>query len=114
MVIYALLGSSRVLSVSTTTTIAILTGSALGLAVPEYAHIALVVGGDGAPLSKRSGSRSVQELREQGFLPLAVNNYLARLGHTYESNAFLDLTGLAAAFDTARDAGRYHVSGSGA
>ena len=44
----------------------------------------------------------MQDLRQQGFLPLAVNNYLARLGHTYESNAFLDLTGLAAAFDTAR------------
>jgi len=64
----------------------------LGLPVPEYAHIALVVGSDGAPLSKRTGSRSVQELREQGFLPLAVNNYLARLGHTYESNAFMGLT----------------------
>jgi glutamyl-tRNA synthetase len=76
--------------------------NALGLPVPEYAHIALVVGSDGTPLSKRSGSRSVHELREQGFLPLAVSNYLARLGHTYESNAFLDLAGLAAAFDTAR------------
>ena len=74
----------------------------LGLPVPTYAHIALVVGSDGAPLSKRTGSRSVQELREQGFLPLAVNNYLARLGHTYESNALLDLTGLADAFDPAR------------
>jgi glutamyl-tRNA synthetase len=74
----------------------------LGLPVPEYAHIALVVGSDGAPLSKRSGSRSVHDLREQGFLPLAISNYLARLGHTYESNAFLDLAGLAAAFDTAR------------
>jgi len=70
--------------------------------VPEYAHIALVVGSDGAPLSKRSRSRSVHELRAQGFLPLAVNNYLARLGHTFESNAFLDMAGLAAAFDTAR------------
>lgn len=76
--------------------------NALGLPVPAYAHIALVVGSDGVPLSKRTGSRSVHELREQGFLPLAVNNYLARLGHTYESNAFLDLAGLAAAFDTAR------------
>jgi nondiscriminating glutamyl-tRNA synthetase len=76
--------------------------NALGLPVPEYAHIALVVGSDGAPLSKRSGSRSVHELREQGFLPLAVNNYLARLGHTYESNAFLDMAGLEAAFNTAR------------
>ena len=75
---------------------------ALNLAVPEYAHIALVVGDDGAPLSKRTGGKSVQELREQGFLPLAVNNYLARLGHTYESNALLDLNTLAAGFDTAR------------
>ena len=74
----------------------------LGLSVPAYAHIALVVGSDGAPLSKRTGSRSVQELRAQGFLPLAVNNYLARLGHTYESNAFMDLPGLADAFDPAR------------
>jgi glutamyl-tRNA synthetase len=76
--------------------------NALGLPVPEYAHIALVVGSDGAPLSKRSGSLSVHVLREQGFLPLAVSNHLARLGHTFESNAFLDLAGLAAAFDTAR------------
>ena len=75
---------------------------ALDLPVPEYAHMALVVGSDGAPLSKRTGSQSVQELREQGYLPLAVNNYLARLGHTYESNAFFDFPGLAASFDTAR------------
>lgn len=75
---------------------------ALGLHVPEYAHIALVVAPDGAPLSKRTGSKSVQELREQGFLSLAVNNYLARLGHTYESNALLDLDALAAGFDTVR------------
>ena len=75
---------------------------ALGLPAPAYAHMALVVGADGVPLSKRTGSKSVQELREQGYLPLAVNNYLARLGHTYESNAFLDMAGLAAAFDTAR------------
>lgn len=76
--------------------------NALSLPIPEYAHIALVVGNDGAPLSKRGGSRSVQDLREQGYLPLAVNNYLARLGHTYESNDFLDMDGLAAAFDTTR------------
>lgn len=74
----------------------------LGLKVPEYAHIALVVGQDGAPLSKRSGSLSLQELREQGYLPLAVNNYLARLGHTYESNALLAMDELAAHFDMAR------------
>lgn len=75
---------------------------ALGLTPPEYAHIALVVGADGAPLSKRSGSKSVQKLRETGFLPLAVNNYLARLGHTYDANALMDLEALAENFDLAR------------
>jgi glutamyl-tRNA synthetase len=71
---------------------------ALGLPAPGYAHIALVVGADGAPLSKRTGSQSVQELRAAGYLPAAVNNYLARLGHTYESNALLDAADLAAGF----------------
>jgi glutamyl-tRNA synthetase len=101
----ALMGVSLVLRGEdhlTNTPRQILLLNTLGLPLPAYAHIALVVGSDGAPLSKRSGSRSVQELREQGFLPLAVNNYLARLGHTYESNAFLDMTGLAAAYDSAR------------
>lgn len=75
---------------------------ALGLPVPEYGHIALVVGADGAPLSKRHGSRTVQELRASGFFPLAIDNYLARVGHTYDSNAFMDLAQLAAGFDLSR------------
>lgn len=75
---------------------------ALGLSVPDYAHIALVVGGDGAPLSKRTGSLSVQELRAAGYLPLAINNYLARLGHTYEDNALLGMDALAAGFSVDR------------
>lgn len=75
---------------------------ALGLPLPEYAHIALVVGADGAPLSKRTGSKSVHELRESGFLPLAVNNYLARLGHTYEANTLMSMSELAEHFDLAR------------
>ncbi len=75
---------------------------ALGLPVPQYAHIALVVGAEGAPLSKRTGSQSVQELRAEGFLPVAINNYLARLGHTYESNALFDLDGLASGFAVER------------
>ncbi len=75
---------------------------ALGLPVPEYAHISLVVGADGSPLSKRHGSRTVQELRAAGYFPEAIVNYLARLGHTYESNSFMDLAALAAHFDSAR------------
>lgn len=75
---------------------------ALGLPAPEYAHISLVVGADGAPLSKRTGSQSVQEMRTNGFLPLAVNNYLARLGHTYEETAWMELDKLAQHFSVER------------
>lgn len=75
---------------------------ALGLPVPDYAHIALVVGADGAPLSKRTGSRSVQELRAAGFLPAAIHNYLARLGHTYADNGLMTLEKLASDFSLAR------------
>jgi nondiscriminating glutamyl-tRNA synthetase len=75
---------------------------ALQLAAPQYAHIPLVVGADGAPLSKRTGSKSTQELRDAGFLPLAINNYLARVGHTYDDNRLLALPELAARFDMAR------------
>lgn len=71
---------------------------ALDLPVPEYAHIALVLGSDGAPLSKRTGAKSIEALRQAGYLPAAINNYLARLGHTYEETGFLELAGLARAF----------------
>lgn len=56
---------------------------ALGLPVPTYGHISLIVGADGAPLSKRHGSQSLQRMREEGYLPMAILNYLARLGHHY-------------------------------
>lgn len=75
---------------------------ALGLPAPDYAHIALVVGSDGAPLSKRNGSQTVASLREAGFLPGAVINYLARLGHTYDEHHYLAGDELAAAFDSTR------------
>lgn len=74
---------------------------ALGLPVPRYGHIPLIVGADGSPLSKRHGSRSLRELRAAGYLPLAVVNYLARLGHNYASDRFMDLAALAAGFDPA-------------
>jgi len=54
--------------------------TALGLTAPRYSHIALVLGEDGAPLGKRQGSRSVRALRDQGYLPLALDNTLARRG----------------------------------
>ncbi len=72
---------------------------ALSMPIPQYGHISLIVDGAGAPLSKRSGSLSVQELREIGYFPIAVNNYLARLGHHYESNELMDLDALASGFE---------------
>ena len=72
---------------------------ALNLAIPHYGHFPMINGIDGAPLSKRNGSESIQELRNQGYLPLAVLNYLARLGHYYEDNTLMSLADLAARFD---------------
>jgi glutamyl-tRNA synthetase len=53
---------------------------ALGEAPPVYAHAPLLHGPDGKKLSKRHGAASVQELRDSGYLPEAVRNYLALLG----------------------------------
>src|SRR5262245_60055528 len=54
--------------------------AALGHAPPPHAHLPLLHGPDGQKLSKRHGAASVQELREAGYLPAAVRNYLALLG----------------------------------
>jgi glutamyl-tRNA synthetase len=53
---------------------------ALGADPPRYAHLPLLHGPDGRKLSKRHGAASVQELRDAGYLPAAVRNYLALLG----------------------------------
>lgn len=71
---------------------------ALGLPVPAYGHISMIVGEDGAPLSKRHGSSTLAELREQGYLPAAINAYLARLGHHFENDALFDWDELVVGF----------------
>lgn len=53
---------------------------ALGVPAPKYAHLPLLHGPDGRKLSKRHGAASVQELRDAGYLPEAVTNYIALLG----------------------------------
>lgn len=53
---------------------------ALGVDPPRFAHLPMIVGSDRSKLSKREGSLSIKELREQGFLPEGVVNYLALLG----------------------------------
>ena len=54
--------------------------AAMGAPAPRYAHLPLLHGPDGKKLSKRHGAASVQELRDSGYLPAAVRNYLALLG----------------------------------
>lgn len=71
---------------------------ALGLEAPAYGHLPLVVGSDGAPLSKRRGAASVAELRERGYLPEAVTNYLARLGHHFDDDGLKSLDELGRGF----------------
>ena len=58
---------------------------ALGAEPPLYAHLPLLHGTDSKPLSKRHGAASVQELRDLGYLPEAVRNYLALLGWGYDA-----------------------------
>src|SRR3954454_7760708 len=57
---------------------------AMGEEAPLYAHVPLLHGPDGKKLSKRHGAASVQELRDRGYLPEAVRNYLALLGWGYD------------------------------
>jgi glutamyl-tRNA synthetase len=56
---------------------------ALGASVPAYAHLSMILGDDGQKLSKRHGAVSVMQYDEDGYLPEAVLNYLARLGWSH-------------------------------
>jgi glutamyl-tRNA synthetase len=57
--------------------------NALGAEVPQYAHLSMILGDDGTKLSKRHGAVSVMQYNDDGFLPAAVINYLARLGWSH-------------------------------
>ncbi|WP_227814565.1 glutamate--tRNA ligase [Nitrogeniibacter aestuarii] len=56
---------------------------ALGAEVPQYAHLSMILGDDGQKLSKRHGAVSVTQYHDDGYLPEAVINYLARLGWSH-------------------------------
>jgi nondiscriminating glutamyl-tRNA synthetase len=71
---------------------------ALGLPHPQYGHISLIMGSESGPLSKREGAQSIAQLRERGYLPDALINYLARLGHYYAENTLFSLDELAQRF----------------
>jgi len=76
---------------------------ALGTEPPRYAHLPLLHGPDGKKLSKRHGAASVQELRDAGYLPAAVRNYLALLGWgTQDDTTILSTDELIERFDLSR------------
>jgi glutamyl-tRNA synthetase len=69
-----------------------------------------VLGDTGRPLSKREGAAGLHDLREQGYLPDALNNYLVRLGHACGRDEWLELAEMPAHFDlgrTSRSAARF-------
>ena len=66
---------------------------ALGAEPPVYAHIPLLHGPDGKKLSKRHGAASVQAVRDDGYLPEAVRNYIALLGWGYDESTTFMTTG---------------------
>ena len=75
--------------------------AALALRAPAYGHVALIVGADGTPLSKRHGAASLREYRERGYQPAALLNHLFRLGHSTPLQGLLSLAQMAQGFDPA-------------
>ena len=76
----------------------ILLYQALGYAVPEFAHVPMILGADKTRLSKRHGATSVMEYRVMGFLPEALVNYLARLGWSCGDEEIFSMEELIAKF----------------
>ena len=72
---------------------------ALGATVPQYAHLSMILGDDGTKLSKRHGAVSVMQYDEDGYLPEAVINYLARLGWSHGDEEIFSVEQFCAWFD---------------
>jgi glutamyl-tRNA synthetase len=72
---------------------------ALGATPPLYAHVPMILGTDGKRLSKRHGAVSVMQYREDGFLPEALLNYLARLGWSHGDQEIFSIAELIEFFD---------------
>jgi glutamyl-tRNA synthetase len=72
---------------------------ALGHAPPVYAHLPMILGSDGAKLSKRHGAVSVLQYRDEGFLPEAVLNYLVRLGWSHGDQEIFSIEEMVSLFD---------------
>ena len=72
---------------------------ALNMTVPTFAHVPMILGEDGARLSKRHGATSVVDYREMGYLPEAVMNYLVRLGWSHGDQELFTLDEMISLFD---------------
>jgi len=72
---------------------------ALGAQHPSYAHLPMILGPDGAKLSKRHGAVDVREYREQGYLPEALINYLVRLGWSHGDQEIFTIDEMIQLFD---------------
>ncbi|MEQ9317326.1 MAG: glutamate--tRNA ligase, partial [Henriciella sp.] len=71
---------------------------AMGWAVPEFAHVPMIHGDDGAKLSKRHGALSTTAYRDMGYLPEALNAYLLRLGWSHGDQEIFTLEEAAQVF----------------
>jgi glutamyl-tRNA synthetase len=74
---------------------------ALGATPPAYAHLPMILGADGAKLSKRHGAVSVLQYRDEGFLPDALLNYLVRLGWSHGDQEIFSIEEMVKLFDIA-------------
>lgn len=72
--------------------------NALGLRLPEYAHVPMILGPDGSRLSKRHGAVNVTDYREAGYLPEAVLNYMVRLGWSHGDQEIFEVDEMIGAF----------------
>jgi glutamyl-tRNA synthetase len=75
---------------------------ALGAKPPVYAHVPMILGPDGARLSKRHGAVSVMQYREEGYLPEALLNYLVRLGWSHGDQEIFTLEEMIKLFDVTK------------
>ncbi len=71
----------------------------MGWQVPEFAHVPLIHGTDGAKLSKRHGAQGVEDYRSMGYLPIALRNYLVRLGWSHGDDEIISPDQLISWFD---------------
>ncbi len=75
--------------------------SALGVAPPVYAHLPMILGPDGAKLSKRHGAVDIRDYRDEGYLPEALLNYIVRLGWSHGDQELFSVDEMVALFDIA-------------